>query len=162
MTKPQICKFQLYHHLMAFMNDCADKEVVVPRCDQSVRDTESAGHNWCPDLHHQQRQGRVLERATSAQAREGRHQQLWSLRAQPPRFLPLLLSRLQGNIKSNSQQKKKKVPNFSCIWISLFGVPNQENGGAFNEEVFCEKHNVSTAVYRFNWLAKMHIYLDFF
>uniref|UniRef100_A0A8R7PIM7 Uncharacterized protein n=1 Tax=Triticum urartu TaxID=4572 RepID=A0A8R7PIM7_TRIUA len=72
-----------------------DKEVLVPRRDPRVGDPEGAGHHRRADLHHQQRARRLPQRAPAAQARQGRHQHLRRLRAQPPRHLPLLLPRMQ-------------------------------------------------------------------
>ena len=73
-----------------------DKEVVLPWCDQGVWDSEVSGHNLCSDIRYQQRQGRLPERTATAEARQRGHQHLRSMRAQPPRLLPILLSRLQG------------------------------------------------------------------
>lgn len=60
-----------------FYRTCvADKEVVVPRRDQGERDSEGAGHLRRADVHHQQCEGRLHQRAAAAEAGEGRHQHL--------------------------------------------------------------------------------------
>jgi hypothetical protein len=73
-----------------------DTEVLLPRRDPGVGDPEGAGHLRRADVHHQQRARGVPERAPAAEARQGRHQHLRGLPAQPPRHLPLLLPRVQG------------------------------------------------------------------
>lgn len=73
-----------------------DKEVVVSRCYQSIGNTEVFGYQLGADVHNQQRQGGVPERAAAASAGERRHQHLPRVRPQPPRLLQILLSRLQG------------------------------------------------------------------
>uniref|UniRef100_A0A453PB05 Uncharacterized protein n=1 Tax=Aegilops tauschii subsp. strangulata TaxID=200361 RepID=A0A453PB05_AEGTS len=74
----------------------ADSEVVVPRRDPGVGDTEGAGHHRRADVHHQQRARGVPQRAPAAEAGQGGHQHLRGLRAQPPRLVPLLLPRMQN------------------------------------------------------------------
>jgi hypothetical protein len=74
----------------------SDTEVVVPRRDPGVGDTQGAGHRRRADVHHQQRARGVPQRAPAASPGQGRHQHLRGLRAQPPRLLPLLLPRVQG------------------------------------------------------------------
>lgn len=73
----------------------SDKEVVVSRCYQSIGNTEVFGYQLGADVHNQQRQGGVPERAAAASAGERRHQHLPRVRPQPPRLLQILLSRLQ-------------------------------------------------------------------
>lgn len=81
----------------------ADPAVIVSRRDQGLGNTEGAGYRRRANLHNQQRPRRLPQRASAAAPRQGRHQHLRSLRPEPARFLPLLLSRLQGPPSSSNE-----------------------------------------------------------
>lgn len=45
-----------------------DKEIIIPRCDQGLGDSEVPGYNRSSNVYHKQRKNCLLERKTSAQA----------------------------------------------------------------------------------------------
>uniref|UniRef100_A0A804MB62 Uncharacterized protein n=1 Tax=Zea mays TaxID=4577 RepID=A0A804MB62_MAIZE len=112
-----------------------DTEVLLPRRDPGVGDPEGAGHQRRADLHHQQRARGVPERAAAAEARQGRHQHLRGLRAQPPRHLPLLLPRLQGIHAARRQPNPKRALHCAVtiphVWLDVCAAQIVRTSGDF-------------------------------